>query len=129
MSFEVVTIGDATLYRGDCMEVLPTLGRFDLVCTDPPYGIGENAHRESSRTKLAKTVDYGEGSADAPGFPPMPAWFHDNRDFGSLRAGLKAAGLDLAAIDGVMGGNWHRFFEISFGPAEMPQTLSRRAVG
>ena len=60
MSFEVVTIGEATLYRGDCMEVLPTLGRFDLVCTDPPYGIGENAHREASRTKLAKTVDYGD---------------------------------------------------------------------
>ena len=39
MSFEVVTIGDATLYRGDCMEVLPTLGRFDAVITDPPYGI------------------------------------------------------------------------------------------
>ena len=40
MTFEVVTIGDATLYRGDCMEVLPTLGRFDAVITDPPYGIG-----------------------------------------------------------------------------------------
>ena len=40
MTFEVVTIGDATLYRGDCMEVLPTLGRFDAVITDPPYGLG-----------------------------------------------------------------------------------------
>jgi len=37
---EVVHIGDATLYHGDCMEVLPTLGRFDAVITDPPYGIG-----------------------------------------------------------------------------------------
>lgn len=95
------------------------------LCQDQPDSIVE-----WMRTgRWTKTVDYGEGSADAPGFPPMPAWFHDNRDFGSLRAGLKAAGLDLAAIDGVMGGNWHRFFEISFGPAEMPQTLSRRAVG
>jgi len=32
-----VIIGDATLYLGDCMDVLPTLGRFDLVLTDPPY--------------------------------------------------------------------------------------------
>jgi site-specific DNA-methyltransferase (adenine-specific)/modification methylase len=24
---------------GDCLEVLPTLGRFDAVVTDPPYGI------------------------------------------------------------------------------------------
>lgn len=40
MTFETQTIGTATLYRGDCMEVLPTLGRFDAVITDPPYGIG-----------------------------------------------------------------------------------------
>jgi len=28
-----------TLYLGDCLRVLPTLGRFDAVVTDPPYGI------------------------------------------------------------------------------------------
>lgn len=33
------TIGDATLYLGDCMEILPVLGRVDAVITDPPYGI------------------------------------------------------------------------------------------
>ena len=31
---EVVTIGNATLYCGDCRDVLPTLGRFDAVITD-----------------------------------------------------------------------------------------------
>lgn len=36
----VETIGDATLYLGDCMEILPTLGKVDAVITDPPYGIG-----------------------------------------------------------------------------------------
>jgi len=34
-----VVIGDATLYLGDCMDVLPTLGKVDAVITDPPYGI------------------------------------------------------------------------------------------
>lgn len=29
-----------TIYHGDCREVLPTLGKVDLVLTDPPYGIG-----------------------------------------------------------------------------------------
>jgi len=29
-----------TIYHGDCREILPGLGRFDLVLTDPPYGIG-----------------------------------------------------------------------------------------
>ncbi len=32
-------IGEATLYLGDCMEVMPTLGKIDAVVTDPPYGI------------------------------------------------------------------------------------------
>ncbi|WP_424360257.1 hypothetical protein [Methylocystis parvus] len=25
-----------TLYNGDCREILPTLGRFDALVTDPP---------------------------------------------------------------------------------------------
>lgn len=29
----------ATIYHGDCREVLPHLGPVDLVLTDPPYGI------------------------------------------------------------------------------------------
>jgi site-specific DNA-methyltransferase (adenine-specific) len=33
-------IGDATLYLGDCMDLLPTLPKVDAVITDPPYGIG-----------------------------------------------------------------------------------------
>jgi len=28
-----------TIYNGDCREIVPTLGRFDLLLTDPPYGI------------------------------------------------------------------------------------------
>ena len=30
--------GAVTIYHGDCLEIVPTLGRFDLICTDPPYG-------------------------------------------------------------------------------------------
>lgn len=43
------TIGRATLYLGDCRDVLPTLGKVDLVCTDPPYGIGEHGGRFRGR--------------------------------------------------------------------------------
>jgi site-specific DNA-methyltransferase (adenine-specific) len=28
-----------TIYHGDCRGILPTLGRFDLLLTDPPYGV------------------------------------------------------------------------------------------
>ena len=31
----------ATLYLGDCMEVLPTLPKVDAVITDPPFGLGK----------------------------------------------------------------------------------------
>lgn len=40
MSFETVHIGPHVLFRGDCREILPTLGKVDAVVTDPPYGIG-----------------------------------------------------------------------------------------
>jgi DNA modification methylase len=29
-----------TIYNGDCREILPQLGIYDLVLTDPPYGVG-----------------------------------------------------------------------------------------
>lgn len=34
---EPVVIGDATLYLGDCAEILPLVGKVDAVITDPPY--------------------------------------------------------------------------------------------
>lgn len=37
MSFEKVIIGDSTLYRGDCLEVMPSLEPVEAVVTDPPY--------------------------------------------------------------------------------------------
>ena len=35
-----VVIGDCRLLLGDCLEILPLLGKVDAVVTDPPYGIG-----------------------------------------------------------------------------------------
>jgi site-specific DNA-methyltransferase (adenine-specific)/modification methylase len=35
-----VEIGSATLYLGDCMDILPTLPKVVAVITDPPYGLG-----------------------------------------------------------------------------------------
>ena len=41
-------IGDATLYLGDCIEILPTLEKVDAVVTDPPYGIGRDGQKQST---------------------------------------------------------------------------------
>jgi microsomal dipeptidase-like Zn-dependent dipeptidase len=65
--------------------------------------------------RWTKRRDYGEGSADAPGFPPMPGWFRDNRDFGQIAEGLRATGMTETEVAGIMGGNWARFFGESFG--------------
>lgn len=66
--------------------------------------------------RWTKQIDYGEGSALAPGFPPMPDWFQDNRDFGNIEQGLRDVGMSQAEIAAIMGGNWYRFFAESFTP-------------
>jgi site-specific DNA-methyltransferase (adenine-specific)/modification methylase len=43
-----VEIGNATLYLGDCMDILPTLDKVDAVITDPPYGIGADKGKKGS---------------------------------------------------------------------------------
>jgi DNA modification methylase len=39
-----VQIGKATLYLGDCVEILPQLNEVDIVITSPPYNLGNNHH-------------------------------------------------------------------------------------
>jgi len=41
-----VEIGGATLYLGDCIDILPTLDKVDAVITDPPYGISRSGQQE-----------------------------------------------------------------------------------
>ncbi|MDG1472691.1 MAG: membrane dipeptidase [Ascidiaceihabitans sp.] len=67
--------------------------------------------------RWSKVIDYGEGSASNAGFPPMPNWFEDNRHFGNIAKGLGATGMSRSEIDGIMGDNWLRFYDTSFGPA------------
>ncbi|MDG1340585.1 membrane dipeptidase [Thalassobium sp. R2A62] len=66
--------------------------------------------------RWSKEIDYGEGSADNAGFPPMPTWFNDNRDFGQIRSGLEKTNLSADDINGIMGNNWLRFYDDNFGP-------------
>lgn len=68
--------------------------------------------------RWTKSIDYGEGSASNPGFPPMPTWFQDNRHFDAIQAGLSATGMSAENIQGVMGENWRRFFANSFEAEE-----------
>ena len=62
----VETIGNATLYLGDCREILPTLPKVDAVITDPPYGIGYDA----SHDKYKNGIDRGDAAWDIAPFDP-----------------------------------------------------------
>lgn len=92
----VETIGNATIYLGDCRAVLGSLDSFDLVVTDPPYGTGgwrrdEGGQGSNPRGKLIKE-DWDSGATDwlklcrlAPVMafaPATPKWL----------AGFEAAG-------------------------------------
>jgi len=64
----VETIGDCTLYLGDCLDIMPTLGKVDAVVTDPPYGIDYGG--------LLKGKGDGMGGADKNGWKSYdaPEW-------------------------------------------------------
>jgi DNA modification methylase len=67
VSFEEVTIGECRLIHADCRDVLPTLPRFDLLLTDPPYGIGADKNLRANQqhgSAAAPSRDYGVGSWD-----------------------------------------------------------------
>jgi DNA modification methylase len=59
-----VIIGDATLYLGDCLEILPTLPKVDAVITDPPYGHNNNngdlIHKREQALGIAPKRDEAE---------------------------------------------------------------------
>ena len=65
---ESVKIGDAELYLGDCLEILPTLCKVDAVITDPPYGIGADKNLRANKrhgAALVASKDYGSANWDS----------------------------------------------------------------
>ena len=60
-----------TIYHGDCREIAPTLGRFDLLLTDPPYGISHPCDfKKRGRGKLAQCNDFPDVHDDNKPFDP-----------------------------------------------------------
>ncbi|MEM8796612.1 MAG: membrane dipeptidase [Pseudomonadota bacterium] len=83
------------------------------LCQDQPDSVVE-----WMRTgRWSKRIDYGEGSKDNPGFPDMPSWYRDNRDFPALREGLRKIGFSDEDCAKILGNNWYRFFDENFKPS------------
>ncbi len=66
--------------------------------------------------RWTRTLDFGEGSAKQSGFPPMPQWFQDNRDFEQIEQGLLRFGFNTSEVGRIMGNNWLDFFSKNFTP-------------
>ncbi len=66
--------------------------------------------------RWSRAMDFGEGSADHAGFPAQPEWFTNSTHYHHLATGLSHTGFDAAEVAKIMGGNWFRFFQQSFGP-------------
>ena len=104
-----------------CQMIADAAGRFGAehlglgsdLCQDQPDSIVEWMRVG----RWSKEIDYGEGSAAASGFPPMPDWFQDNRNFGNIEAGLRNVGFDSGEIAGIMGDNWYQFYDVNFEAA------------
>jgi len=47
-------IGDCVLYLGDCLSIMPTLGKVDAVVTSPPYNLGDTHHTGNVKTSHYK---------------------------------------------------------------------------
>ena len=56
-SFPCVRIGDATLYQGDALQILPLLPRVNVMLMDPPYEASLHASKNSLRGRVR--VDSG----------------------------------------------------------------------
>lgn len=64
-------IGDCVLYLGDCLEVMPTIGRLDSVVTDPPYGM---AFRSNHRAKKHGIIAMDESDLAMQWAVGLGAW-------------------------------------------------------
>lgn len=89
-----VIIGNATLYHGDCREVLPTLPKVDAVVTDPPYGIGADKGKKGA-------IPFKGGKAYEMAYHPENTWDRERPDSEVIRAVVNAGSISI-----VWGGNY-----------------------
>ena len=100
-------IGDCRLILGNSLEVLPTLGPVDAVCTDPPYGIGITKSNRLAISRGMGGKSWDEAPADLSWLLPMgvPAvvWGGNYFDLPPTRAPLvwdkNNAGRDFADFE------------------------------
>lgn len=95
-----VIIGNAELYLGDCLDILPTLGPVDAVVTDAPFGIADKPMLDLPGRGGRGNNDYHAASEwDSDIDPrwctavckiaPIVAWFGHWRKRGEVEVAMK----------------------------------------
>ena len=103
------TLEDFTNMILDLIELIGIdhIGFGSDLCQDQPDSIVEWMRVG----RWTKNIDYGEGSESNPGFPKMPKWFKDNRDWHKIFNKLSDIGLSDKQIKKIQGENWFNFFK------------------
>jgi DNA modification methylase len=87
-------IGNATLYMGDCLDILPTLPKVDAVITDPPYGIGADKGKKGA-------IPFKGGKAYEMAYHPENVWDSERPSRDLIHATVSAGAVAI-----LWGGNY-----------------------
>ena len=145
----IETIGAATLYLGDCRDVLPGLGKVDAVVTDPPYGIGMDGGKVGKAVYEQK--DWDSAAADVRfildgkwpaivwggnyfGLPPAAKWLvWDKRNDQTTFADCELAWTNLAGavrqFRWMWSGPYQQQREERWHPTQKPLALMKWCLG
>ena len=63
-----VTIGNATLFCGDCFDIFPNLNQCDAIVTDPPYGINASTQTLGAGKKEFYRGEWDNSTVDISAF-------------------------------------------------------------
>jgi len=105
--------GRVRLYRADCMDVLPELGPFDALVTDPPYGIQNGAFTRGA----ARVITHGSHCWNEP---PDAAWCGMVRLVDGGNAAIFHSYLNEPPVPGEWR-KWGKFFLLKAAPPPTPK--------
>ena len=96
----------AVIYCGDCREILQTLAPVDLVLTDPPYGIGYSAKR-NSQNDFARRNRYADLPSRGNQWAKRRQYFTDDWDQ-AIDQSMFDSLLSVAPQAIIWGGNYYQ---------------------